>query len=324
MAKVKCLLCPRECELMDGQRGNCRARMNIGGKLQTLVYGRPCAVHVDPVEKKPFYHFLPGTLSFSLATAGCNLHCSYCQNWEISQKNPEDTMNIELMPEEAVRQAVENNCRSIACTYSEPIVFFEYAVDIAKQAKKNNVSAIWISAGYINPEPLMEALGFLDAVKIDLKSIRQDFYKDVCKADLEPVLRTLKIIKKQGVWLEIVNLIVPTYNDTKEDFSALSSWIADNLGPDVPLHFSRFWPVYQLKNLPPTPEETLLDARNIAMSKGINYVYTGNIPEHESNNTYCAFCKKLIVERRGYVISGYNISGGKCKFCNNKIPGIWA
>ena len=323
MSKVKCLLCPRGCELRDGERGNCRSRMNIGGKLYTLAYGKPCAVHVDPIEKKPFYHYLPGTLSFSLATAGCNLHCMYCQNWEIAQKNPEDTINISLSPEQVVEGALKNNCRTIAGTYSEPIVFFEYASDIAQLAHKNNLLNIWVTAGYINPEPLKEALTFLDAIKVDLKGITDDFYKNMAQATLEPVLNTIKLIKQNGTWLELVNLVVPTYNDTKNDFSMLCDWIVENLGQDVPLHFSKFWPIYHLKNLPPTPEESLMQARNIAMSKGIKYVYLGNVPEHEGNNTYCASCKKLIVERQGYLIAENNIVGGNCKFCSNKIPGRW-
>ncbi len=323
MKKVKCLLCPRGCELKEGERGNCRSRMNIDGKLQALAYGKPCAVHVDPIEKKPFYHFLPGSLSFSLATAGCNLHCSYCQNWEISQSNPEGTVNMDMSPEQVVQSAIENNCRTIACTYSEPTIFFEYAADIASVAHKNNVLNIWVTAGYINQKPLEEACGFLDAVKVDFKGITEDFYENVTKGHIGPVMSAIKLIKEKKVWLEIVNLVVPTYNDTKEDFSKYCDWIVENLGPDVPVHFSKFWPMYQLKNLPPTPEESLISARNIAISKGINYVYIGNIPEHEGNNTYCPACKKLIIERLGYTVTQNHIEGGKCKFCSNKIPGRW-
>jgi len=323
MKKVRCLLCPRACELKEGERGNCRSRMNINGKLQTLVYGKPCAAHVDPIEKKPFYHFLPGTLSFSLATAGCNLHCLYCQNWEISQSNPEDTVNIDMSPEQVVSEAIKNKCRTIACTYSEPIIFFEYANDIAEEAHKNNVLNIWVTAGYINQKPLEDACKFLDAVKVDFKGITEDFYQNVTGGSIGPVMNSIKLIKEKGVWLELVNLIVPTYNDTKDDFSKLCDWVVENLGPDVPMHFSKFWPMYQLKNLPPTPEESLISARNIAMSKGMNYVYVGNIPEHEGNNTYCLACKKLIIERLGYTVTQNHIAGGKCKFCSNKIPGRW-
>jgi pyruvate formate lyase activating enzyme len=323
MNKVKCLLCPRECELAEGRRGDCRVRVNIGGKLQTLVYGKPCAVHIDPIEKKPLFHYLPGTRSFSLATAGCNLHCMYCQNWEISQREPENTRNIGLSPEEAVTRAVNNNCATIACTYSDPVIFFEYAADIGKFAHRNGVLNVWVTAGYINPEPLKEAVSFVDAANIDLKGITDAFYKTVCKASLSPVLNTIKTMKEAGVWIEITNLVIPTYNDTTEDFSMLCDWILKNVGSDVPLHFSRFWPIFQLKNLPPTPEEVLTRARQIAMSKGIHYVYLGNIPGHEGNNTYCPVCKKNLITRRGYMILEYNMIKNKCKFCGHTIPGKW-
>lgn len=323
MSKVKCLLCPRGCELRDGDKGDCRARMNIGGKLQTLVYGKPCAVHVDPIEKKPLFHYLPGTESFSIATAGCNLHCMYCQNWEISQREPENTRNIDLAPEEVVREAIEANCRTIACTYSEPIIFFEYAADTARLAHNNGLLNVWVTAGYINPEPLREAVTFVDAANIDLKGITDKFYSTLSKGTLQPVLNTIKTMKEKGVWVEITNLVVPTYNDTRDDISMLCDWIVENVGAEVPLHFSRFWPMYQLKNLPPTPEDTLTMARNIAMSKGIHYAYVGNIPGHDGNNTYCPICKNLIIGRRGYMILEYNITGRKCKFCNSVIPGRW-
>lgn len=323
MKNVRCLLCPSGCELKEGERGNCRVRMNINGKLQTLVYGKPCAVHVDPIEKKPFYHFLPGSMSYSLATAGCNLHCLYCQNWEISQSNPEDTVNMDMSPEQVVEGAVNNKCRTIACTYSEPIIFFEYAADIAEAAHRNNLLNIWVTAGYINQKPLEEACGFLDGIKVDFKGITEEFYQNVTTGSIGPVMNTLRLVREKGVWLEIVNLVVPTYNDTREDFEKYCDWIVENLGPDVPVHFSRFWPMYQLKNLPSTPEESLILARNIAVSKGISYVYIGNIPEHEGNNTYCPACKKLIIERLGYTVTQNNIVNGGCKFCSARIPGRW-
>lgn len=323
MSKVKCLLCPRECELREGQRGDCRARMNIGNKLQTLVYGRPCSVHVDPIEKKPLFHYLPGTGSLSIATAGCNLHCMYCQNWEISQREPENTRNIDLLPEEVVREALASKCRTIAYTYSEPVIFFEYAADTARLAHKKGLLNIWVTAGYINPEPLKEAVTFVDAANIDLKGITEDFYKVMSKATLQPVQHAIKVMKESGVWVEITNLVVPTYNDKKDDISRLCDWIVDNIGVEVPLHFSRFWPMYQLKNLPPTPEEVLTQARHIAMSKGIHYAYVGNIPGHEGNNTYCPVCKNILIARRGYMILGYNIKDKRCKFCNHTIPGRW-
>ena len=299
--------------------------MNIDGKLQTLVYGKPCAVHVDPIEKKPLFHYLPGTGSFSIATAGCNLHCMYCQNWEISQREPENTQNIDLPPEEVVAQAIAAKCRTIAYTYSEPITFFEYSADSARLAHKNGLLNVWVTAGYINQEPLKEAVTFVDAANIDLKGMTEKFYNTVCNGTLQPVLDTIVTMKRSGVWVELTNLIVPTYNDTAEDFSRLSEWIVDNVGPEVPLHFSRFWPMYQLKNLPPTPEEVLTLARDIAMSKGIHYVYVGNVPAHDGNNTYCPMCKNTVIARRGYMILEYNVTEeGKCKFCSHQIPGRWA
>ena len=324
MNDLQCLLCPRRCILGNGARGNCRSRMNIDGKLQTLVYGKPCAVHVDPIEKKPLFHYLPGTGSFSIATAGCNLHCMYCQNWEISQREPENTQNMDLPPEEVVAQAIAAKCRTIAYTYSEPITFFEYSADSARLAHKNGLLNVWVTAGYINPEPLKEAVTFVDAANIDLKGMTEKFYNTVCNGTLQPVLDTIVTMKRSGVWVELTNLIVPTYNDTAEDFSRLCEWIVDNVGSEVPLHFSRFWPMYQLKNLPPTPEEVLTLARDIAMSKGIHYVYVGNIPGHEGNNTYCPMCKNIAIGRRGYMITEYNVTEeGKCKFCSHQIPGRW-
>ncbi|MEE8317591.1 MAG: AmmeMemoRadiSam system radical SAM enzyme [Candidatus Omnitrophota bacterium] len=323
MTKVKCLLCPTGCELNNGERGDCRARMNIDGKLQTLVYGKPCSVHVDPIEKKPLFHYLPGTGSFSIATAGCNLRCMYCQNWEISQREPEHTRNIDLLPEEVVKQAINTNCRTIACTYSEPVIFFEYAADTARLAHRNGLLNVWVTAAYINPEPLKEAVTFVDAANIDLKGITDKFYNRMSGGKLQPVLNAIKTMKEAGVWVELTNLVVPTYNDTREDFSRLCDWVVENVGVEVPVHFSRFWPMFQLKNLPPTPIEVLTRARDIAMSKGIHYAYVGNVPGHDGNNTYCPVCRNIVIKRRGYMILEYNIVGGKCRFCSHAIPGRW-
>ncbi|MFC1624437.1 AmmeMemoRadiSam system radical SAM enzyme [Candidatus Omnitrophota bacterium] len=323
MKRVKCLLCPTGCELRSGERGDCRARMNIGGKLETLVYGKPCSMHIDPIEKKPLFHYLPGTGSFSIATAGCNLHCMYCQNWEISQREPENVRHIDLSPEELVREAINAKCRTIAYTYSEPVIFFEYAADAARLAHKEGLLNVWVTAAYINPEPLKEAVTFVDAANIDLKGITDKYYNTMSKGTLQPVLNAIKTMKKEGVWIELTNLVVPTYNDTGEDFSKLCDWIVENVGGEVPIHFSRFWPMFQLKNLPPTPVEVLTHARNIAMSKGIHYAYVGNVPGHEGNNTYCPMCKNVVIARQGYMVLEYNITGGKCKFCSHVIPGRW-
>ncbi|MFC1667296.1 AmmeMemoRadiSam system radical SAM enzyme [Candidatus Omnitrophota bacterium] len=323
MSKIKCLLCPTGCELKNGERGKCRVRVNIDGRLQTLVYGKPCAVHVDPIEKKPLFHYLPGTSSLSIATAGCNLHCMYCQNWEISQREPENTRNIDLLPEEVVERAKDADCRTVACTYSDPVIFFEYAAETARLAHERGLLNVWVTALYINPEPLKEAVCFVDAANIDLKGITDKFYKTMSKGTLQPVLDAIKTMKRSGVWVELTNLVVPTYNDTTEDFSKLCDWIVENVGVEVPLHFSRFWPMFQLKNLPPTPEEVLTHAREIAMSKGIHYAYIGNMPGHKGNNTYCPVCKNIVIARRGYMILQYNIIEGRCKVCNHAIPGRW-
>lgn len=320
---IQCHLCPKECLLKNGERGNCRVRMNIGEQLETLVYGNPCSVHVDPIEKKPLFHFLPTSGTFSIATAGCNLHCQYCQNWQISQSPPEDLRNYDMPPEEVIRQALSANCRSISYTYSDPIIFYEYSFDTAQIARAHNLRNIWVTAGYINQQPLLEICPSLDAANIDLKGIRDEFYRDMCDGTLQPVLDTILTMKEQGIWIELTNLIVPTWNDSSDDLKNLSKWVVNHLGSDVPLHFSRFWPQHQLRNLPPTPENTLNFAWQIAKDQGLNYVYVGNVPGHPGNNTYCPACKNMLIERRGYAVLQNHIRNGNCVFCNEKIPGIW-
>lgn len=320
---VKCHLCPRGCQLREGQRGNCRVRINLDGKLKTLVYGKPCTIHIDPIEKKPIFHMYPKSASFSIATAGCNLHCRFCQNWQISQVEPEKTKNYDLPPEEAVEYALKYKCKTIAYTYSEPIIFYEYMVDTCKVAHQKGIKNIMVTAGYIETEPLLELCPLIDGANVDLKGITEKYYRDICFGTLAPVQRCIKIMRQKGVWVEITNLIVPTLNDKEEDVSRLIDWVLDNVGPEVPLHFSRFWPQYQLKNLPPTPEKTLDMAWQMARAKGVHYTYVGNVPGHEGNNTYCPKDGKLLVRRVGYSMLEYNIVDGKCKFCGHKIPGTW-
>ncbi|MGQ9629557.1 MAG: AmmeMemoRadiSam system radical SAM enzyme [bacterium] len=320
---VQCLLCKKECKLAEGQRGDCRVRMNLGGKLQTLVYGRPCAVHVDPIEKKPIFHMLPGSGAFSIATAGCNLHCKFCQNWQISQVEPEDVDNIELMPEDVVKWARREGCRSIAYTYSEPTIFYEYMLDTAALAREAGIKNVWVTAGFINPDPLRELCKYIDAANIDLKGFTEDYYKNICFGELQPVLETLKTSIERGMWVEVTNLIVPTLNDDMGKIREMCLWIKRELGEDVPLHFSRFYPMYQLTNLPMTPERTLNEARAIALDVGLNYVYIGNVPGSPGNNTYCPTDGKLLIERMGFWVIQNNIVGGKCRFCGREIPGIW-
>jgi len=321
---VQCELCPFRCFLPEGSRGICRVRMNVGGRLLTLVYGQPVSVHIDPIEKKPVYHMLPGSSIFSLATVGCNLKCSFCQNWEISQSYPEQTKSGQILtPEQVVNAAIANNCNSIAYTYSEPTVFYEYVLDIARLAKQKGLRNVLVSAGYINLQPLRKLAPYFDVIKIDLKGFNEQFYRKVVGGDLKYVLATLKELHSLGVLTEVVNLVVPSLNDNMQEITRMCKWIYDNLGPDTPLFFSRFIPQYKLGNLPATPIETLEQARKIAMDIGLRYVYIGNVAGHPGENTYCPNCGKILIHRYGYEILENNIKNGKCVFCGRKIPGIW-
>ncbi|MFA5321640.1 MAG: AmmeMemoRadiSam system radical SAM enzyme [Smithella sp.] len=320
---VRCLLCANACAIVNGQRGRCRTRINVKGELKSLVYGRPVSIHIDPIEKKPFYHYLPGAAAFSLATAGCPLRCKFCQNWEISQSSPEDYQVSFTPPARIVNAALTQKAPVIAFTYNEPTVFTEYLTDIARNAKKQDIRSVMISCGFMNEAPLTEMCGTLDAIKIDLKGYSNDFYRNVCGAELKPVLRSIKQIAKSHAHLEIVNLVVPTLNDSDKMLKGLIDWILGEVGPDVPVHFTRFHPDYQLLNLPPTPVATLERAYNTAMSKGMHYPYVGNVPNHPGNHTYCPHCKKIVIERQGFFVTGINMKDGYCKFCKRKIAGVW-
>ena len=321
---VQCLLCPRKCVLGTGQRGVCTVRICKDGKLYTLGYGNPVAIHIDPIEKKPFFHVAPGEPVYSLAVAGCNMRCIFCQNWQISQSRPDETQNYALSPENVVSEAIQNKCKFIAYTYTEPTVFYEYMLDIAKVARQKGIKNTMHTCGYINPEPLKELLKYMDAVNVDLKGFSEEFYAKIgLMAQLEPVLDTLKAIKKQGVWLEITNLLIPGFNDDPAKIKEMCVWIKDNLGPDVPLHFSRFMPAFKLENLPPTPVEKLKEAYDIAKAAGLKYVYIGNLPGAPEESTYCPRCGKVVVKRQGYQIQEDNIIKSKCKFCGYTIAGEW-
>jgi pyruvate formate lyase activating enzyme len=289
----------------------------------TLAYGNPCAVHIDPIEKKPLLHFLPASRAFSLATAGCNLHCKNCQNWEISQRRPEETYNLYLPPEAAVAEAIRADCRSIAYTYSDPDVFFEYTMETALLAHQQGLKNVLVTAGYINPETQREFCQAVDAANVDLKGFTDDFYREICSASLQPVLDALMLYRQEGVWLEVTHLVIPTLNDDLAQIRRMCRWLRDNLGADVPLHFSRFHPRYQLKNLPPTPVETLEEARQTALEEGLRYVYVGNVPGHPGESTYCPNCGKTIVGRIGYSITELNLEDGRCRFCGQEIAGVW-
>jgi pyruvate formate lyase activating enzyme len=320
---VQCNLCPHRCIIADGERGTCRVRENRGGRLFSMVYGNPCAIHVDPIEKKPLYHFLPTASALSLATAGCSLRCLYCQNWNISQVPPEETRNADLPPADVVYTAQQQQSPVIAYTYSEPMVFYEYMLDTARLAREAGLRNVVISAGFVNPEPLRELCQVVDAIKIDLKGYDEEFYRDVCQAELGPVLEAIRTIYESDTHLEIVNLVVPTLNDSLEQLRALARWVARDLSPDVPIHFSRFHPDYRLTNLPPTPEETLDRARAVALEEGMRFVYVGNVPGHLGNHTYCPVCGEILVARQGFAVVEYHVQGGKCAYCGEPIPGVW-
>jgi len=323
-AIIKCQLCARTCIVRSGERGKCRARMNVNGELRSLVYGRPVAIHVDPIEKKPFYHFLPGSEAFSFATSGCPLRCKFCQNWEISQSSPEDFNPSYVGPAVIVGSASARRSPVVAFTYNEPTIFMEYLADTAVLARKQGLRSVLVSCGFMNAEPLKEMCGILDAIKIDLKGNSEEFYRNVCGVELRPVLNTIRQVAKSGVHLEIVNLVVTTLNDSERMLSSLADWVMGEIGPDVPIHFNRFHPDYQLLNLPPTPVATLERARNLAMSKGIHYAYVGNVPNHPGNHTYCPQCGKAIIQRSSIFVTQLDMEHGKCKFCGKAIPGVWS
>ncbi|MCK4263909.1 MAG: AmmeMemoRadiSam system radical SAM enzyme [Candidatus Aminicenantes bacterium] len=321
--EIECVLCPRFCKLGDKERGYCGVRENIGGTYYTLVYGKACSIHVDPIEKKPLFHFLPKSQALSIATAGCNVNCKFCQNWEISQVRPEQIHHIDFPPDSVVKSAKKNNCPVIAYTYSEPIVFYEYMVDTSIEARKKGIKNVVITGGHINPEPLEKLIEVVDSIKIDLKAFSQNFYTNYVRGELQPVLEAIKIVATSNVWLEIVYLVIPTLNDSPKEIRKLCKWILREVGPEIPLHFSRFHPMYLMKNLPPTPISTLIKVRDIALEEGIHYVYIGNVPGHMAENTFCPNCKKIVIERRGYQIQKNNLKDGRCKYCNHTIPGVW-
>jgi len=320
---IMCRICPNECVLKEGEVSKCNNRKVHNSKLYTLAYGNPCSVNIDPIEKKPLYHFFPGSRAYSIATAGCNLACLNCQNWTISQTSPDKTRNFDLMPVSVVNEAVINNCKSIAYTYSEPVTFFEYTYDTAVLAKKTGIKNVVKSNGYINPEPLKKLCTVIDAANIDLKSFNETTYLKLSGAKLQTVLDSLKIYKDSGVWLEITNLLVPTWTDKMDEIAKMCKWLSDNGFKDTPFHFSRFYPTYKLEQLPPTHVEILNNAAKIAYGEGLKYVYTGNAPGSEQSDTKCPSCGNIVIARQGYRIMQNNLSDGKCNKCNSKIEGYW-
>jgi pyruvate formate lyase activating enzyme len=321
--KIRCKLCPRECVIDNRERGYCGVRENQNGTYYTLVHSRPCSVHIDPIEKKPLFHFYPGTLAFSLATAGCNVNCKFCQNWEISQVRPEQVRSAEMSPDHVATLARDNRCVSIAYTYSEPVVFYEYVYDTAIAGRARGIKSVVISNGYIQKEPLTKLCAQVDGIKVDLKAFSDKFYREVVNGELKPVLQSLVTIHSRKTWLEIVYLVIPTLNDSDQEFRSLCQWIRRELGSDVPIHFTRFHPEYLLKNLPPTPLPTLERAKRIADAEGLNYAYIGNVPGHPAENTYCPHCKEMVIQRTGFMIEKMNLKKGACGKCGAAIAGRW-
>ena len=320
---VQCQLCPKKCILRPGERGNCRVRANINGKLVTLVYGKAATYHVDPIEKKPLFHFYPATRIFSIATAGCNMHCLNCQNWELSQSNPEDINSIDLSPEMIVDAVTRYRIPSIAYTYNEPVIFYEYVYDTSKLSREKGIKNVLVTAALINQEPLKELLKYIDAATVDIKAMSESFYRKICDGYLEPVLEAVKTMWQTGIHLELSNLVIPTLNDDDASIKRLTDWIATNISTDVPLHFLRFFPQYKMKHIYPTPVKTLEKVREIAKNSGMKYVYIGNVPGHPAESTYCPRCGRLLIKRIGYFVVENHIKNGKCPYCGYPIYGRW-
>ncbi len=321
--RIRCKVCPKQCEVGDRERGFCGSRENREGTYYTLVYGSAGALNIDPIEKKPLFHFLPQSRALSFGTAGCNFDCKNCQNWSLSQSRPEQVDSQHLPPEKAVELAKSQGCKVIAYTYTEPVTFYEYMHDTARAAKAAGLASVMISNGYINRDPMVRVAQYLDAVKIDFKGVTEEFYKRYCVGTLQPVLDTMNRVKKLGKWLEVVYLVIPGLNDSPGELGKLASWVKQYLGRETPLHFSRFIPQYRMKNIPPTPQSTLERCHDIAREAGLDYVYLGNVPGHKYESTFCPGCGKVLVERLGLQVRRSVIEGGKCPHCGRAIAGVW-
>lgn len=322
--KVQCTVCPRNCILKDRQRGYCHVRQNLDGEIVLTTYGYNTGLAVDPIEKKPLYHFYPNTRVLSFGTIGCNIGCQFCQNWRTSKSKANPELMNHTTPQQIAELALKHKCKSVAFTYNEPTVFLEYAIDTAKECKKLGIKTVAVSNGYINPAPREELFNYIDAVNIDLKAFSDDFYKHNCAATLEPVLETIKYVRNKGVWMELTTLLIEGENDNKEEIEAECDWILENLGPNVPLHFSAFHPQYKFNEKTPTNILTLLKAYDIAKNKGLNYVYTGNVNNIKTSTTYCSNCKRPLIIRDGHFLAEYNLDGkGDCIFCGTKCAGCF-
>lgn len=321
--KVRCFLCAHHCIIKEGKRGICYVRKNIDGILYSLVYGKVISMNIDPIEKKPLFHFLPGSTSFSIATVGCNFHCEHCQNFEISQypKEHEGIIGHSVTPEDIVEAAANNGCESISYTYTEPTIFFEFAYDCAKLAHKKGIKNVFVSNGYTSPEATKAIAPYLDGNNIDLKG-NDDFYKKLCGAKLNPVKETIKLMKELGVWVEVTTLIIPDYNDSEDDLKEIAEFIY-SVDPSIPWHVTQFYPTYKLTDKPRTPIQTLRKAREIGFKAGLKYVYEGNVPGEGGENTFCPNCKEILIKRFGFRIIENKITHGKCSKCGISIDGVW-
>ncbi|MDR9435539.1 MAG: AmmeMemoRadiSam system radical SAM enzyme [Thiohalophilus sp.] len=323
--RIQCDLCPRFCKLHEGQRGLCFVRQNIHDQIMLTTYGRSSGYCIDPIEKKPLNHFLPGTPVLSFGTAGCNLACKFCQNWDISKSREIDTLADEASPELIASAAEQLGCRSVAYTYNDPVIFHEYAIDVAKACHEKGIKSVAVTAGYVTPEPRKEFYQYIDAANVDLKAFTENFYYKLTGGHLEPVLDTIKYLKHEtDVWMELTTLLIPDKNDSDKEIESMSQWILDELGPDVPLHFSAFHPDFKMQDIPPTPAATLTRARNIAMQNGLRYVYTGNVHDESGGSTYCHHCGNMLIGRDWYVLGEWNLTpDGKCNACGTACAGIF-
>ncbi len=322
--QVRCELCPKECELEEGERGACRVRENREGKGYTLAYGNPALLQEDPVERKPFFHVVPGSRALSISTAGCNLECKFCEVWDMALENPEDVYAYNMPPERVMQYARDAGVRSVSYAFGEPVIFYEYMEDVAELAKEAGMLNLMHTAGYIKPGPLQKILDKMDAVNVDLKGFDPSFYREVVGGELEHVLEALQLIREKDVFLEITNILIPTLNDDMEQIKEMCRWIAQELGPRVPLHFARFYPLYRLSDLPRTPASTLDKAREAAFEAGLEYVYVAGVSEHEGENTFCPQCGEKIIKRIGFVIEELHVENNRCAYCGREIPGIWS
>ena len=324
--RVQCDICPRACKLRDEQRGLCFVRACRDGEIVLTTYGRSSGFCVDPIEKKPLNHFLPGTPILSFGTAGCNLACKFCQNWDISKSREIDTLTDAASPERIAEVALELGCRSIAFTYNDPVIFHEYAIDVADACRARGLASVAVTAGYQNAEPRAEFYGHMDAANVDLKGFTEKFYHEICAGHLEPVLETLEYLKHEtDVWFEITTLLIPGLNDSDDEIDRLTTWVVDRLGPDVPLHFTAFHPDYKLLDRPPTPPATLTRARSIALRNGVQYAYTGNVHDREGGSTFCPGCGTVVIERDWYRLGAYRLTDdGRCERCGFAVAGVFA